>query len=275
MSDLYDDLQAAAQVIADRTGRASHDTVVVLGSGFGAYANSVEGATTVSYADIPGFPVPSVNGHAGTAYSFTAGDRSVLMLAGRAHAYEGHSMDAVTFAVRTAVLGGCNTVVLTNAAGGIADDISPGDLVIITDHINAAGVSPLAGPNDDRLGPRFPDMTEVYTRSLRDRATQAGQALNIELKQAIYYWTHGPMFETPAEIQMAKIVGAGVVGMSTAPEATAARHMGADVLAISLCSNKAAGISENPLSAAEVYEVASAAEPTIIAFLNQLLATPF
>ena len=273
--DLYERLRAAAATLADRTGQERHDVVVVLGSGLGTYPDHLAAAgadlVAVSYADLPGFPIPKAMGHAGTAYSVKMGDNRVLLYAGRAHAYEGHEMDAVTFAVRTAIVAGCRTVVLTNAAGGCADDLTPGDLVLITDHVNLAGRSPLAGPNDDRLGPRFPDMTDVWTPALRNTAHAVAREVGVELKEGVYFWFHGPMFETPAEIHVARTLGGSLVGMSTVPEATAARHMGADILGVSLCTNLAAGMSGDRLSGDEVIETAAEASERFCALFDQLV----
>lgn len=271
MTDLYDRLVASAGVIAERTGVDSHDVVMVLGSGLGNYPLTLGSAVSIPFSDLPGFPQPGAVGHSGTAYSTQVGRNRVLLLAGRPHAYEGHHMEHVTFPVRAAITAGCRIVVLTNAAGGCTEEIGPGDLVVITDHINMAGISPLMGPNDDRVGPRFPDMTEVYTPRLRSLAHEAAERAGLSLREGIYFWWHGPMFETPAEVRMAKHLGASLVGMSTVPEATAARHMGAEVLGISLCTNLAAGISPTPLSADEVIEVAAAAESRIHSLFDQLL----
>lgn len=273
MTDLYSRLQSTAAVLAQRTECERHDIVVVLGTGLGGYPSMLSGAVSIPYTDLPGFPIPKAVGHSGTAHSVRMGDNRVLLLAGRAHAYEGHSMEAVTFPVRTAVLAGARTVILTNAAGGCGDGIDPGDLVLLTDHINMAGISPLMGDNDERLGPRFPDMTDVYTPALRAKAHAAAATVGQELREAVYLWWHGPMFETPAEIRMAQILGAGLVGMSTVPEATAARHMGADVLGLSLCTNRAAGISDTRLSAEEVIEAAAGAADRLRTLLDTLLPT--
>ncbi len=271
MSDLFDRLTTAARVIAERTGVQRHDVVAVLGSGLGAYPDRFDDKTSIPYRDLPAFPIPGAVGHAGTAHSVQMGNTRVLLLAGRVHAYEGHPMDVVTFPVRTAILAGCHTVVLTNAAGGCGEGTAPGDLVLITDHINMAGLSPLAGENDDRLGPRFPDMTDVYTPALRSKAHEAAARAGQELGEGVYFWWRGPMFETPAEVEMARRLGASLVGMSTVPEATAARHMGADVLGMSLVTNLAAGISQNRLSSDEVIEAAGAASGRLAAVFDQLL----
>ena len=271
MPDLYDRLQAAAETIADRTGAPGHDVVAVLGSGLGEYPKGLVDTTPIPYEEIPGFTIPKAMGHTGNLYSAKMGDNQVLLLSGRAHAYEGHSADTVTFAVRTAVLAGCRKVVLTNAAGGCGEGIEPGDLVALTDHINLSGVSPLRGENDLRLGPRFPDMTDVYTPRLRELAKSVGEEVGVPLKEGIYLWWHGPMYETPAEIRMAMTLGASLVGMSTVPEATAARHMGAEILAISLCTNRAAGLAEGRLSGEEAIEVANQSADKLGALFDALL----
>ena len=271
MSGLYERLTLAADTIARRTGRDRHDVVVVLGSGLGGYPRTLRDAVAIPYEDIPGFPAPAAPGHSGTAYSVKCGGNLVLLLSGRVHAYEGYPADVLTFAVRTAVLAGCRTVVLTNASGGCAERIEPGDLVLITDHINLAGVSPLRGDNDERLGPRFPDMTDVYTPALREKAHAAAAEVGVTLEEGVYLWWHGPMFETPAEIRMAIGLGASLVGMSTVPEATAARHMGADVLAISLCTNRAAGLAGHRITAEEVIECADRAADRFGALFDALL----
>lgn len=272
MTDLYERLGSTASAIADATGFETHDIAVVLGSGMGGYTDRFPDAVRVPYEEI-GFPVPSAVGHAGAVYSVGIGDRRVLLLSGRVHSYEGHDMDTVTYLVRSAVLSGCSRVVITNAAGGLGEGIEPGDLVLITDHINLAGVSPLAGPNDERLGPRFPDMTEVYSSRLRALAHEAGGRAEVNLKEGVYLWWHGPMYETPAEIRMAATLGADLVGMSTVPEATAAVHMGAEVLGISLCTNYAAGLSGHELSSDEVIAVAAQTSDRFGRLLDQLLPT--
>ncbi len=273
MTDLYGRLKSTAAALASATGRERHDVVVVLGSGLGGYPNRLDDTVAVSYRDLPGFPIPTAVGHAGTAYSTRLGSNNVLLLSGRAHAYEGHAPDVITFAIRTAVMAGCRVVMLTNAAGCCGESMKPGDLALIADHVNLAGVSVLAGDNDERLGPRFTDMTDVYTPALRRLAHEAAARLGQVLQEGVYFWFHGPMFETPAEIRLAKALGGSLVGMSTAPEATAARHMGADVLGISLCTNFAAGFSDAPLSHTEVIETADAAAERFGALLDELLPT--
>ncbi len=269
---LRERLAAAADALARRSGRDHHDVAVVLGSGLGPYADHLPGAVRVPFAEIPGFPVPSVAGHAGVAVSAPTGAGHTLLLAGRVHAYEGYGLDAVTFPVRAAIAAGCGTVVLTNAAGGVAPGLVPGDLVAVSDHLNLTGTSPLTGPNDDRLGPRFPDLGDLYDPELRRLAAAVAAEEGIGLREGVYAWFPGPSFETPAEIRMAARLGADLVGMSTVPEAIAARHMGARVLAISLVTNLAAGLSAGPLSHADVTAAAVAARDRITSLLDSLLA---
>ncbi len=266
----YEDLTAAAAAIAERSGRDRHAAALVLGSGLSSYAAGLPDAVEIPYAEIPGFPVPKVEGHGGSLFSADVGS-PVLVFAGRVHTYEGWPLEKVVFAVRTAVLGGCSTIVLTNAAGGVADGLRPGDLVLITDHLNLTGRNPLLGPNDERLGTRFPDMSEVYDPALRQLAQEAALEAGVELGSGVYAWLLGPTYETPAEIRMVKRLGADLVGMSTVPEVIAARHMGAKVLGLSLVTNLAAGIAEHPLSHTEVAETAAAADERVAALLDALL----
>ncbi len=272
-ASLYQRLRDAAAALAERTGCERHDVVGVLGSGLGAYPDRLTGAIEVAYRDLPGFPLPTATGHAGTAYSVQMGPNRVLLMSGRIHAYEGRSADEVTFAVRTAITAGCRVVVLTNAAGGCAAELASGDLVLITDHVNLAGMSVLEGANDERIGPRFPDMTDVYSPALRGKAVAAAERVGVQLKQGTYCWFRGPMYETPAEVRMAQTLGGSLVGMSTVPEATAARHMGAQVLGISLCTNLAAGISADPLSHEEVVQAGAEAAQRFSALFDELLPT--
>ncbi len=269
----YHTLMAAATAIKARTGHESHEAAVVLGSGLGSYAASIDGAIEIPYADIPGFPQPQVAGHSGSLYSAPVGDGRVLLFSGRVHTYEGWEMDDVVFGVRTAVASGATRVLLTNAAGGVNENLTPGDLVIISDHLNLTGRNPLTGPNDDRLGPRFPDMTNVYSPTLRAALAETFTEAGITPHEGVYAWFLGPTYETPAEVQMAKRMGADLVGMSTAPEAIAIRHMGAEVVGISLVTNLAAGISPTPLSHEEVTETAGIARQTFTNVVDRFLPT--
>jgi purine-nucleoside phosphorylase len=267
----YDELQSAARTIRERTGRDEHPVAIVLGSGLSGYADRLEGAVTIPYTEIPGFPVPRVEGHGGTLSSAVAGDTPVLVFSGRVHTYEGWPLDKVVYAVRSAILAGARTIVLTNAAGGCGDGLEPGDLVLLRDHLNLAARNPLVGANDGRLGPRFPDMSAVYPESLRATARRIAGEVDVRLGEGVYAWFLGPSYETPAEVRMAKALGADLVGMSTVPEAIAARHMGAGVLGISLVTNLAAGISPVPLSHEEVQATADASRARFTRLVDALL----
>lgn len=267
----YDVLVRAAEAVARRTGRPRHDAALVLGSGLSGYARTLPGAVEVPYRDIPGFPVPAVEGHAGSLFSVDVDGVGILVLAGRVHAYEGWGPAEVVFGVRTAALAGSRVVVLTNAAGGVGDGLRPGELVAISDHLNLAARNPLVGPNDDRLGPRFPDLTDAYDPEVRRLLRDAFEAAGVPYREGVYAWLLGPSYETPAEIRMVKRLGGDLVGMSTVPEAIALRHMGVRVGGISLVTNLAAGISPVPLSHEEVTATAAAARERFTAVLDALL----
>ncbi len=267
----YEDLQAAATAIAERTGRATHDAAVVLGSGLSGYASSLDDAIEIPYSEIPNFPEPRVVGHGGSLFSAPVGDGAALLFAGRVHTYEGWPLDEVVFGVRTAALAGANAVLLTNAAGGLGEGLAPGDLVAIRDHLNYTARNPLVGTNDDRLGPRFPDMSEVYSKELRALIRQAFETASVPYSEGVYAWFLGPSYETPAEIEMVRRAGGDLVGMSTVPEAIALNHMGVGVAGISLVTNYAAGITDTPLSHEEVTETATEARERFTAVLDALL----
>lgn len=270
MTGLYEQLERAAAHIADETGRA-HEVALTLGSGLSAYADTLPKTITIPYAVIPHFPVPTVEGHEGSIVSAEIEGVGVLVLAGRSHWYEGVAASDLAFGVRTAVMAGCRTVILTNAAGGCGPGLAPGDLVVLTDHLNLVGTSPLIGPNDDRLGPRFPDMSEVYPDVLRQLVHQAAARAGLSVGEGVYAWFPGPAYETPAEVEMARRLGADLVGMSTVPEAVAAHHMGAGVIGISLVTNLAAGRGGGPLSHEEVTEMGRRAHDRFTAVVDQLL----
>ncbi len=267
----YEQLQEAAAEIARRTGRERHQAAVVLGSGLSSYAASLPNAVEIPYADIPHFPEPRVVGHGGTLFSVPVGDGAVLLFAGRVHTYEGWDLSEVVFGVRTAALAGASTVILTNAAGGLGEGLAPGDLVAISDHLNYTARNPLVGLNDDRLGPRFPDMSAVYAARVRGLLHAAFDAAGVEYHEGVYAWFLGPSYETPAEIEMVRRAGGDLVGMSTVPEAIALNHMGVEVGGISLVTNFAAGITDTPLSHEEVTETAAAAREDFSAILDALL----
>lgn len=247
------------------------DLGIVLGSGLGDFATRLTDAVPTSYAEIPGWPVSAVIGHAGRLVVGTLAGRRVAALSGRAHIYEGHDFRTVTFATRVLGLLGVRTLVLTNAAGGINKAFTPGTLMLIEDHINLMGGNPLTGHNDDRFGPRFPDMTDVYSPRLRAKADDAAQAIGLRLARGVYVALHGPSYETPAEIRFLRTIGADAVGMSTVPEAIAARHMGVEVLGISCITNAAAGVLPQPLDHNEVMAVASRVKGEFSALLEGII----
>jgi purine-nucleoside phosphorylase len=251
----YERAQAAADAIVARSGTAP-DTAVVLGSGLSGFADRVSDALVVPYADLPNWPLSKVTGHPGRLVVGRIAGRRVAVLAGRAHLYEGNPPEAVVFAVRVMGRLGVRQLVLTNAAGAINVGFSPGSLMIVDDHINLTGVNPLTGDNDERFGPRFPDMSEVYSGRLRQAAHDAAAAAGIAVVHGVYAGCAGPNYETPAEVRYLRAIGADAAGMSTVPEAIAARHMGIEVLGISCLTNMAAGIQQEPLSHAEVLATA-------------------
>lgn len=251
--DYYDKVQAAAERVR---AFGVPDVAIVLGSGLGDFADGLEDAMTTPYGEIPHWPASAVIGHAGKLVVGTLRGKKVAALSGRAHYYEGHDLRTVTFATRVLGVLGVKTIILTNAAGGINTSFKPGTLMIIDDHINLLGSSPLIGPNEERFGPRFPDMTEVYSKRLRAIADEAAQSVGVPVAHGVYVALHGPSYETPAEIRFLRTIGADAVGMSTVPEALVARHMGMDVLGISCITNPAAGVLPQPLHHDEVMEVA-------------------
>jgi purine-nucleoside phosphorylase len=255
MPDYYDRVTDAAEWLRAHCGDVP-DVAVVLGSGLGDFADSLSDRTTFSYGDIPYWPASAVVGHAGKLAVGTLAGRRVAALAGRVHYYEGHDLRTVTFAMRAVGRLGVKSVILTNAAGGINLAFKPGTLMVIDDHINLMGGNPLIGPNDERFGPRFPDMTHVYSKRLRDVAGAAARDRRLALAHGVYVALHGPSYETPAEIRFLRTIGADAVGMSTVPEAIVARQMGIEVLGISCITNPAAGVLPKPLVHDEVMEVA-------------------
>ena len=266
----YDSVKDAADAIRARVP-ALPDTAVVLGSGLGEFANTLEGAVAMPYETLPHWPASRVVGHEGRLVIGAACGRLIAALAGRVHAYEGHDMPTVTFAVRVLGLLGVKTLILTNAAGGVNTGFSAGALMVIDDHINLIGANPLAGPNDDRFGPRFPDMTDVYSPRLRVVADEAGRGAGLTLPHGVYAALLGPSYETPAEIRYLRTIGADAVGMSTVPEAIVARHMGMDVLGISCISNMAAGVLPHPLHHYEVLATTRRVRGQFIALLEGIL----
>ncbi|NQW05018.1 MAG: purine-nucleoside phosphorylase [Acidobacteria bacterium] len=247
------------------------DVAVILGSGLGDFAEGLADATSWPYDTVPHWPTSAVVGHAGRMVVGRVGDRRVLALSGRSHFYEGHSMDRTTFATR--VLGhlGIKVLIVTNAAGGINRRFSSGALMIIDDHLNFMGTNPLVGANDARFGPRFPDMSEVYSARLRGLAGDVAQEMGLALERGVYVAVHGPSYETPAEIRAFRALGADAVGMSTVPEAIVARHMGLEVLGLSCITNMAAGVLPQPLVHDEVMATARRVRGGFIALLEGII----
>ena len=227
---------------------------LVLGSGLGAFADELTDRVALPYSDIPHFPVSSAEGHAGNLVIGKVAGVPVAVMQGRVHYYEGHCMARVTFPVRVLCRLGIKGVLLTNAAGGIASTLKQGGLVVLSDHINLQGTNALIGPNESRFGPRFPDMTEAYAKDWRALALTEGKRLGIDIQAGVYAAVPGPSYETPAEIRFLRTIGADVVGMSTVAEVVVARHCGMKVLAISVVTNMAAGILDQPINHAEVME---------------------
>lgn len=266
----YDRVAQAADAVHAAAG-AVPDVAVVLGSGLGGFTSVLDRATAMPYAGLPHWPAAGVVGHEGRLVIGRLRGRTVAALSGRAHYYEGHDMRAVTFATRVVGRLGVKTLVLTNAAGGVNTSFTPGDLMVIDDHINLFGSNPLIGPNDERFGPRFPDLTGVYAPRLRRAADEAAAALGQSLVHGVYAGCHGPSYETPAEIRYLRTIGADAVGMSTVPEAIVARHMGLDVLGISCITNLAAGVLPAPLNHDEVLETAHRVREKFAALLEEVI----
>ena len=266
----FDRAEAAAQFIFLKTGLRPQ-IALVLGSGLGAFADEFEDAAKIPYPEIPNFPQSTAIGHAGQLVVGTVGGIPVVGMQGRVHLYEGYSAKEVAFPIRVFARMGAKAAILTNAAGGIKREFVQGQLVVIKDHINLQGTSPLTGPNDERFGPRFPDMTVAYDRRFREITVGEGNRKGIGLYEGIYAALPGPSYETPAEIRYLRAAGADLVGMSTVPEVLAARHSGIRVLGISCVTNMAAGITGAPLTAEEVFETGARVKHQFIALLKGVI----
>ena len=267
---LYDKASEAAAFLSSHTSLRP-SVAVVLGSGLGDFAAQVEDAVTIPYAEIPHFPQSTVPGHSGRVLIGTLGGTAIAVMQGRVHAYEGYSSEEVTFPIRVLARFGIRGIALTNAAGGINRSYAQGDLVLISDHINFTGRNPVSGANDERLGPRFFDMTEAYSRRFRAIAHTAAMEAGMALQEGVYLSLLGPSFETPAEIRAFAALGADLVGMSTVQETIVARHMGIEVLGISCVTNMAAGIQGEPLSHQEVMETGKRVETRLTGLLARAL----
>jgi purine-nucleoside phosphorylase len=244
---------------------------IVLGSGLGGFVEALEDRIETPYDKVPNWPVSTAEGHAGKLVTGRIGDTNVVVLAGRAHLYEGYTARQVVFGIREIAHWGVRSLILTNAAGGINLSYQPGQLVLISDHINLLGVNPLTGPNDEGLGPRFPDMSEAYSRAYREIARAAGVEMGLTLEEGVYAAVPGPNYETPAEIRYLRTIGADLVGMSTVPETIAANHMGMKVLGISCVTNMAAGVLPKKLDHAEALETGARAQDTLTKLLRAIV----
>ncbi|WP_462412098.1 purine-nucleoside phosphorylase [Neobacillus sp. Marseille-QA0830] len=244
---------------------------LILGSGLGVLADEIKEAVKIPYKEIPDFPVSTVEGHAGQLVFGNLNGVEVVAMQGRFHFYEGYSMEKVTLPVRVMKQIGVEILIVTNAAGGVNESFSPGDLMIITDHINNMGTNPLIGPNETRLGVRFPDLSEAYNKDLRNLAKEIATRLHIDVKEGVYFGNPGPVYETPAEIRMIRGLGGDAVGMSTVPEVIVARHSGMKVLGISCISNMAAGILDQPLTHDEVMETTEKVKANFLLYIKEIV----
>lgn len=267
---IFDRAQASAQYIQSQAKKPI-DVVVVLGSGLGEFANTLENPIRISYDDIPDFVRSTVEGHQGRLVIGSIEDKTVAVMQGRFHYYEGYSLDEVTLPIRAFGVMGVKSFVVTNAAGGINPNFQAGSLMLIKDHINMMFQSPLRGSHDDRLGARFPDMTEVYSREYQRIAQKCAGELGLRLESGTYLALQGPNYETPAEIRMLRVLGGDAVGMSTVPEAIVAKQMGMKTLGISLISNAAAGVLDQPINHAEVMQAGKDVADDFIALLKKII----
>lgn len=268
--EIFENAEAAASAIREQTAIAPR-VAVILGSGLGGFAETVEQPTSIPYSSIPHFPQSTVEGHSGRLVIGTVAGVPVAVMQGRVHAYEGYTPKEAAFPIRVLGRSGIKTLVITNAAGGIRLGLRQGQLVLISDQINFTGGNPVAGPNDSRLGPRFFDMTDAYSKRLRLLARAAGRKQGLELAEGVYLCVLGPSFETSAEIKAFRTLGADLVGMSTVYEVIVARHMGIQVLGISCVTNMAAGIHDQPINHQEVVETGARVQGQLTRLLTALL----
>ena len=268
--DLLNQIKASADFILSKSNYKP-EIGLILGSGLGSLADSIENPEFYNYSDIPNFPTSTVEGHAGRLVIGTLGGKQVVAMQGRSHYYEGYSMEKITFPVRVMKLLGVSKLIVTNACGAVNQDFNAGDLMVITDHINFSGSNPLFGHNLDEFGPRFPDMSEAYNLELRNKVLNVGKELGLDLKQGVYVMFSGPTYETPAEVRMAKIMGGDAVGMSTVPEVIVANHSGIKTVGISCLTNMAAGILDQPLNHEEVIETSARVKNDFIKLMNRVI----
>lgn len=250
------DFTKATEYIKNKMNGNEPKLAIILGSGLGGLAEKIENKIVIKYKDIPDFPISTVAGHAGELIIGNIDNTSIIAMNGRFHFYEGYDITETTFPIRVFALLGIKTIILTNAAGGVNLNYNPGDLMIINDHINFSGVSPLRGKNLEEFGTRFPDMSNLYDKDLREKLKEIAKNKNIDIQEGVYAYLQGPNYETPAEIRALRTLGADAVGMSTVPEAITARHSGIKVIGVSCITNMAAGILDKPLNHEEVKETA-------------------
>lgn len=265
-----EDIQQAVQYIKEKT-TAQPELGLILGSGLGALAEEIQDAVSIPYSEIPHFAKSDAIGHANELVIGQLNGKTVLAMKGRFHYYEGFTLDEVTFPVRVMKALGIENMIVTNACGAVNESFKAGELMIISDHLNLVGSNPLIGPNNDELGTRFPDLSNVYNRDLRQLAKDIAAKQNLKVNEGVYAWWSGPTYETPAEIRMIRTLGADAVGMSTVPEAIVATHAGMKVLGISCLTNMAAGILDQPLNHEEVIEVASKVRTSFIGLIKEII----
>ena len=272
MEYTFEQYQESADALKRRLGDFRPRCLLILGSGLGSLGEEVESPIFVPYGEVPHMKRSTAPDHAGRFVFGRLAGQDAAVMQGRLHTYEGWSFEDVSYPVRVLRLLGAETLVVTNAAGAVSTAFSAGDIMLITDHIKLFGVSPLCGPNLEEFGPRFPDMSRVYTPRLQDAARQAAAELSIPLREGVYMYFPGPQYETPAEVRAARVLGADAVGMSTVPEAIVAAHCGMEVLGFTLCTNMAAGVLDQPLSSDEVIAAGQAAGPRFSALVKACLA---
>jgi len=266
----YGDLEKIAQYVKSKLGTVP-EIAIILGSGLGPLVDDIKNSIEIDYEEIPGFPLSTVQGHAGKLVCGEIGNKPVIAMKGRFHYYEGYDISQVVIAIRVFKLLGISNLLVTNAAGGINKSFSPGDLMIIRDHISFFAPSPLRGKNFDEFGVRFPDMSEAYSKKLIDILKKASEQVGVKMQEGVYAFTKGPMYETPSEIKALGILGADAVGMSTVPEVITARHVGMNVMGISCITNMAAGILDQPLNHEEVMQTAKMAERNFTCVVKKVI----
>ena len=270
MENIYERIQESAQFIQSKC-EVKPQIGLILGSGLGVLADEIQNPVKIKYNEIPNFPVSTVEGHEGCLVLGELEGKMVVAMQGRFHYYEGYTQQEITFPVRVMKALGVNTIVVTNAAGGANTNFKPGDLMLIKDHINLSGNNPLIGPNDNRLGVRFPDMSTAYTPKYRELAKECAKELGIEVQEGVYTFFSGPTYETPAEIRFAQTIGSDAVGMSTVPEVIVARHSGLDVVGISCITNMAAGILDQPLNHEEVIDTTQKVKSEFLSLVKSIV----